>query len=349
MTAEAAADLSWNGSASPRLAAYGRVATHDVDEAAEQIGRIFCPHGLQPQAGTARDFLALHNCAAFDGFSINYVEYGGAVTIDPGCLDRFFLVQLPLAGTARVVAGAREVVTRPDDAASLLSPTVPTRMVWHDCAQLILLLDRRLVEQRAAALSGQAAQPVEFQPEIMLTARAGSRLRQHMMALAGVAEALGGTRPMSSVAAADWRETLLEALFAQPGHGLSEAIRRYAGQIDNLPRAVRTARDLLHAQASEPLDLTQLAAAAGVGIRALQGGFRRHFGMSISDMLLDIRLARLNQQLLSAGPEARIIDLAFELGFAHLGRMAGAYRDKFGETPSATLQRVQRGRGQLTN
>ncbi|CAL79437.1 putative transcriptional regulator, AraC/XylS family [Bradyrhizobium sp. ORS 278] len=349
MATSSAADLSWKTSSSPRLAAYGRVATHDVDEAAEQIGRIFCPHGLQPQAGTARDFLALHNCAAYDGFSINYVAYGGAVAINPGCLDRFFLVQLPLAGTARVMTGGREVVSHPEQAASLLSPTLPTRMVWHDCAQLILLLDRSLVEQRAAALSGQAVQPVEFQPEIALSAPAGSRLQQRMISLAGVAESLGGQGRISVAAAADWRETLLDALFEQSGHGLSEAIRRYAGQIDHLPRAVRTARDLLHAQASEPLDLAQLAAAAGVGIRALQGGFRRHFGMSISDMLLDIRLARLNAQLTAAGPETRIIDLAFELGFTHLGRMAGAYRDKFGETPSATLQRVQRGRGPLTN
>ncbi|MGC2781824.1 MAG: AraC family transcriptional regulator, partial [Bradyrhizobium sp.] len=102
MTAHAAADRSSGLSAAQRLAAYGRVATHDVDEAAEQIGRIFCPHGLQPRTKSAHDFLALHNCAAFDGFSINYVAYGGAVTIDPGCLDRFFLVQLPLAGTARI-------------------------------------------------------------------------------------------------------------------------------------------------------------------------------------------------------------------------------------------------------
>jgi AraC-like DNA-binding protein len=61
-------------------------------------------------------------------------------------------------------------------------------------------------------------------------------------------------------------------------------------------------------------------------------------------MLLDIRLARLNAELMAAPPEARIIDIAFDLGFTHLGRMAGAYRDKFGEAPSATLQRVQRGR-----
>jgi len=349
MPAGVVTDCSSTRSAAPRLAAYSRVATHDVDEAAEQIGRIFCPHGLAPQAGTAQDFLALHNCAAFDGFSINYVAYGGAVTIDPGCLDRFFLVQVPLAGEARVVTAGCDLATGPDRAASLLSPTQPTRMVWADCAQLILLFDRRLVEQRAAALSGRPVQTVEFDPMIALSEGHGARLRAQMIELAGVAEHLSRERGLSPVATSDWRETLLEVLFQQPSQGLSQAIRLYSGQLDTLPRTVRRARDLLHAQASEPLDLAQLAVSAGVGIRALQGGFRRHFGMSISEMLLDIRLARLNAQLTAAAPEGRIIDAAFELGFTHLGRMAGAYRAKFGETPSATLLRAQRGRGTFTN
>lgn len=344
MTANAASDRSWGPSAAPRLAAYARVATHDVDEAAEQIGRIFCPHGLQPKAATARDFVALHNCAAFDGFSINYVAYGGEVMIDPGCLDRFFLVQLPFAGAASVRTAAREIATGPDRAASLLSPTLPTRMVWHNCAQLILLLDRRLVEQRAAALSGRSVQPVEFDPSVELSADHGSRLRVHMLELADLAERLGGARKLPAIVAANWRETLLDILFQQPSNGLSEAIRLHSGRTETLPQAVRRARDQLDAHAAEPLDLARLAASAGIGIRALQGGFRRHFGMSISDMLLDIRLARLNAQLMVAAPEARIIDIAFELGFGHLGRMAGAYRDKFGEAPSATLQRGQRGR-----
>ena len=33
-----------------------------------------------------------------------------------------------------------------------------------------------------------------------------------------------------------------------------------------------------------------------------------------------------------------ITDIAFELGFTHLSRMASAYRAKFGEAPSATLR-----------
>jgi len=99
---------------------------------------------------------------------------------------------------------------------------------------------------------------------------------------------------------------------------------------------MRRAREHLHAHADEPLDLEQLAEAAGTGIRALQLGFQRHFGTSISEMLRDIRLAHLNARLTGASPDESITDIAFELGFTHLSRMASAYRAKFGETPSAT-------------
>ncbi|GAA0008230.1 hypothetical protein BRDID11002_82370 [Bradyrhizobium diazoefficiens] len=96
-------EMSASASAAERLADFARVATDDVDEAAEQIGRIFCPHDLKPAQARAAGFSARHNCAAFDGFSINYVTYGGSVSIDPGCLERFFLLQVPLTGTARIV------------------------------------------------------------------------------------------------------------------------------------------------------------------------------------------------------------------------------------------------------
>src|SRR5215831_6382976 len=114
-----------------RLAAFRRVATSDVDEAAEQVGRIFCPHRLTPLRSTAPDFHALHNCAGFDGFSVNYVSYGGSVAIDPGCLERFFLLQVPLAGSARIATASRDIESRPNVTASLLSPTIPTQMAWE--------------------------------------------------------------------------------------------------------------------------------------------------------------------------------------------------------------------------
>ncbi|MBB4395355.1 AraC family transcriptional regulator [Bradyrhizobium sp. ERR14] len=332
-------EMNARAPAAERLADFARVTTDDVDEAAEQIGRIFCPHDLKPAQARAAGFSARHNCAGFDGFSINYVAYGGSVGIDPGCLERFFLVQVPLTGTAYIRAGTTELDAAPERTASLLSPTIPTRMMWRDCAQAILLFDRRMVEQRAAALSGRASGTVEFDPVIDLEAPAGRALRGSLAELTMLAERLGPSGRLSAVAMADWRELLLDHLLNGQRHGLSDAIQTFSGQAERLPRALRAARDHLADNAGEPLDLARLACAAGIGIRALQLGFRRHFGLSISQMLLDMRLAGLHARLAQAAPDASITDIAFDLGFTHLSRMAGAYREKFGETPSATLRR----------
>jgi AraC-like DNA-binding protein len=322
-----------------RLGGFARVTTCDVDEAAEEIGRIFCPHGLKPLETRGGGFYARHNCAGFEGFSINYVAYGGSVEIDPGCLERFFLLQIPLTGSAKIRAGAREFETAPASRASLLSPTVPTRMVWNGCAQVILLLDRRMVEQRAAALAGCASGAVEFEPAIDLETSEARSLCIKLGELMQLAERLGPGALMSATASADWRETLLDHVLNRQRHGLSESIRTFSGHAERMPRALRTARDYLEATACQPLDLAQLASSAGVGIRALQLGFRRYFGVSISQMLLDIRLANLHARLCRARADTSVTDVAFDLGFTHLSRMAGAYRAKFGELPSATLRR----------
>jgi transcriptional regulator GlxA family with amidase domain len=220
-----------------------------------------------------------------------------------------------------------------------LSPTIPTRMTWQsNCAQLILLVDRRLLEQRAAALSGRPACAVEFEPAVDLSSAGGRAIQSRILELVDLAERLGPQQRLSPIAAANMRETLLGALLHGQRHSASDAIDRFGGRAEALPQSVRRAREFLYTNAEEPLDLTQLAAAAGTGIRALQLGFQRHFGTSISEMLRDIRLAHLNVRLVAASPGESITDIAFELGFTHLSRMASAYRAKFGETPSATLR-----------
>jgi AraC-like DNA-binding protein len=324
-----------------RLAAFNRVSTDSVDAAADAVGRIFCPHRLTPEHNTSSEFFALHNSAIFGGISINYVAYGGSVSIDPGCLERFFLLQIPVHGAARIRTASRDIATSPGACASLLSPTIPTRMTWEsNCAQLIVLVDRRLLEQRSAALSGRPTAAVEFEPAIDLSSAAGRALQSRILEFVDLAERLGPQRPLSPIAAADLRETLLGGLLHGQRHSASDAIDRFGGRAEALPQSLRRAREFLSAHADEPLDLTELAAASGTGIRALQLGFQRHFGTSISEMLRDIRLAHLNVRLTAASTHDSITDIAFELGFTHLSRMASAYRAKFGETPSATLRRM---------
>lgn len=325
-----------------RLAAFSRVFTTDIDEAADSIGRIFCPHALDPLQRTWPDFHALHNCAAFDGFSVNYVSYGGSVAIDPGCLDRFFLLQIPLHGSARISTGGREIEASAGRLASLLSPTMPTRMVWQDdCAKLILLVERQLVEERAAAFAEKPGIDVEFNPQVDLNTPFGFAIRSQIEYLVDLAEHRGPGQQLSPILAATLRDSVIGLLLTGQRHSLSDSIGRTIARLGPLPAVVRKARDYLEAHATEPLDLDRLARAAGIGIRSLQLGFQKHFGMSISDALLDIRLTHLNARLLRAMPGERVIDMAFDLGFTHPSRMASVYRARYGETPSETLRRAR--------
>jgi AraC-like DNA-binding protein len=336
---EAAISIIDRASASARLASYSRVRTADVDEAAESIGRIFCPHALDPLRHSWPDFHALHNCVAFDGFSVNYVAYGGSVLIDPGCLDRFFLLQVPIRGSAQIRTGGREIESAPGAVASLLSPTLPTKMIWQDdCAQLILLVDRRRVESRAAALAERPVGPVEFDPAIDLDTPFGRALQFQIEFLVDLAER-GGPADLSPIKAATLRESILGLLLTGQRHNLSGVIDRSTPHCGTLPAVFKRARESLEAHAAEPLDLEHLARLSGIGIRSLQLGFRRHFGASISGVLQDIRLDKLNARLSKARPGERVIDIAFDLGFTHASRMANVYRAKFGESPSATLRK----------
>lgn len=56
--------------------------------------------------------------------------------------------------------------------------------------------------------------------------------------------------------------------------------------------------------------------------------------------LREIRLDRVHAELSTADPSTgvTVTDIAYRWGFLHLARFAQAYKQKFGELPSATLR-----------
>ena len=108
------------------------VDTRSPEEARQEIGRIFCPHFLSPSDRHAEGFHAVHRSARQSGYSLNFVSYGAEVEIDPGELASFFLLQIPVTGSAAVRCGTETAVASAGRIASVLSPTLPTRMRWSD-------------------------------------------------------------------------------------------------------------------------------------------------------------------------------------------------------------------------
>jgi AraC-like DNA-binding protein len=105
----------------------------------------------------------------------------------------------------------------------------------------------------------------------------------------------------------------------------------------DLVRALGWLRDHL----SEPIQLELLAQVSGVRPRTLETHFKMFLGTTPLGWVRRMRLARARQELLRAGPQTTVTDVALAAGLSQLGRFAVEYRKIFGEVPSATIQRAR--------
>jgi AraC-like DNA-binding protein len=107
------------------------------------------------------------------------------------------------------------------------------------------------------------------------------------------------------------------------------------------PRAIRTAIDVIEAEAHLPLTLSSIAARSQVSVRSLQDGFKRHLGTSPMSYLRDVRLRRAHQALLESDPSTvTVASVAYHWGFTNLGRFAAAHAARYSEPPVKTLRRT---------
>jgi AraC-like DNA-binding protein len=106
------------------------------------------------------------------------------------------------------------------------------------------------------------------------------------------------------------------------------------------PTGVGRALDLIRSCYREPLTLDDLAGAAGMERFAFAHAFRRAVGRPPYAELRAQRLAAAADRLKS-GPE-RVIDVAFNCGFASLSSFNRAFRAAYGITPSEYARLARR-------
>jgi AraC-like DNA-binding protein len=126
-------------------------------------------------------------------------------------------------------------------------------------------------------------------------------------------------------------QALIGGLLMISDHPYSDALRQPATSCR--PRHVKIAIDAMHERPEDPHTTASLAQLAGVGVRNLQAGFRRHLGIAPMAYLRQLRLSRAHDDL-RTGRAGTIGEAARRWGFAHLGRFAADYRAKYGELPS---------------
>ncbi|MBM7366205.1 AraC family transcriptional regulator [Gordonia hydrophobica] len=105
------------------------------------------------------------------------------------------------------------------------------------------------------------------------------------------------------------------------------------------PAYVRTAVHYIDENVQNLPTVTEIAAAAGVSARSLSGAFTRYLGTSVRSYLIEQRMQGVYRELRTSA--ASVTTSANNWGYVNLGVFAGAYRKRFGESPSETLSRAR--------
>jgi len=105
-------------------------------------------------------------------------------------------------------------------------------------------------------------------------------------------------------------------------------------------KAVRECQAYIQDRMAETVTLRQLSAVSGLRPRSLINAFEAVTGTSPMAYLRAQRLGHVRRALERANrARTRVIDVAANWGFWHMGHFASAYRVMFGETPSQTLSK----------
>ena len=318
------------------LSRFCRFQTADLDEAREIVARNFCAHRLDIASGEGR-FDACQNRVEGRSISLNYIRYGADVEIEPGELDSFFLIQIPLAGHATIRNG-RTTVSSDTRVATILNPDRYTAMRWHaGCEQLLLQIDRGYVAEIAERMTGtELDRSVRFSPRLDLEKSGTRDWFVKLRAVVRAAEAGAVFAGQDGLQQRLVEESLIVRLLEAQPSGVSPLLERPI--CNAAPAVLKRALAIINERFAEPLTLLDIATAAGTTPRTLQLVFRKELGKSPMQCLQERRLCFARHLLISDAGQRSVGDAAYLSGHRHFGRFSSAYRQRYGEHPRQTLQ-----------
>jgi AraC-like DNA-binding protein len=310
----------------------------DIDQARSVLNRFYFPAAVGTPEG-ADGFGLSVEVIQLGPLTVGQISFSGPVSLVVAELDAYH-VSMPTSGRMRSRHAGREVVAGPSTAI-LFGPGHAVHTM-HDAnsAELAVKIEQGALEQELAGLLGRPVDgPIDLPPSVDLSGGPGhswSRLVRLLRDELEYKESL----IYQPLIAEQLRGSVLSGLLLSLPHRYQAELT--APATPGPPRAIRRVVDAVQEEPERPFSVTDLAKIAGMSVRSLQEGFRRHLGCTPMAYLQQVRLLRAHEGLRLADPlRTTVAAVAHRWGFAHLGRFASTYRERFGEQPSDTLRRTE--------
>jgi AraC-like DNA-binding protein len=223
--------------------------------------------------------------------------------------------------------------------AAVYAPNSLAAVHWDAQAEVLLFkIDPAAVEDALSdALGRQVTSPPDFLP-LLATDTPSARSWINMLRLFAEQFFHPDGLINDPLVGMPFVDSLVRGFLLATEHSHREALVEVGPRV--APRAIRTAIEVIEAEAHLPLTLSSIAARSQVSVRSLQEGFKRHLGTSPMTYLRDVRLRRAHQTLLDSDPSTvTVASVAYHWGFTNLGRFAAAHAARYSEPPVKTLRR----------
>lgn len=312
----------------------------DTQETRTIVGQDIVSHTLEHKSRRTRPVTVRYRTASVSTLGFHEMAYSmfgeGEASIHVPDMENIYLCEVNLEGEMAVGQATASTPFRPGQI-YMINAHAPHSKVWRtDGRQLMIRIHQTDMEAALERLLGMPA------PEPVMFDRMPQAISGTANTLCNMIELMGSDLELdgSFFAATDGvtaKQTILDLMLKAIPNNYSE---RLSDQTPRLrPRHVRHAAAHIHSHWQEPVRLEELVRASGVSMRSLHTGFRRYYGVSPMTYLRNVRLdqARLRLKRQGSG-DASVTGVALECGFTHLGKFAGAYRERFGELPSETLR-----------
>lgn len=315
----------------PYLQSHCRLATTDLDEAREHVGRMWERHESHMSHGRAYS-LNWHQ-VDLRRTSLTYIHSGSSLHVKSGPVRDRLRFTMPEAGTIyhRINGrGIKSTATR----GVIYAPQQELQLDIEPFRSLLLTIDADFVKQAARLRFGRSPDFGSWTTAVSLDQPPAATLRSLCRWLGHELDRPGTPLQSSRPVIVNLERSLL-TLFLDCLTTVSPATSDGPDEF-NLAGLSRI-ESWLDTHFCEPIGVEDMALVAGVGVRAVQNMFRRHRGCTPSQAIMQRRLSYARRRLIDADPQTTVTDVAFDCGFFHLSRFAERYRHTFGEPPSSTL------------